>query len=156
MAFLRRRTREERERSDRLMRIERFGWTVEHVRPPRGSSEVRRSYTVGLTAHGHPEVVVLGLPFEAAVEYLNQLGERVRAGARFEDGGTTAALTDESAPVSFLAVHDAGLLPGAVELYGEITAVQLVWPDSTGRLPWEEGHRNSPEVQPLLGPRPRS
>jgi hypothetical protein len=29
-----------------------------------------------------------------------------------------------------------------------------VWPDSTGKLPWEEGHRNPPHAQPLLGPRP--
>ncbi|MGY1825150.1 DUF4262 domain-containing protein [Blastococcus sp. SYSU DS0541] len=132
--------------------IDTFGWAVLHGGGTPG--EPRYSYTVGLAAWEHPEVVVVGLPFPAAEKYLNLVGEAVRGGARFAPGTATAALTDEDSPVVFLRVEDTERLTVIEQLHGTVDALQLIWPDSTGRLPWQEGHRNPPGTQPLLGPRP--
>ena len=133
--------------------VDRFGWAVLHGGG--GSPSVPRwSHTVGLTGLGHPEVIVVGLPFEAGEKYLNLVGEAVRAGARFSPGAATTALTDADSPVVFLAVEDADRLTVAEQFYGSVDALQLVWPDSAGTLPWQEGHRNPPGAQPLLGPVP--
>ena len=133
--------------------VDRFGWAVLHGGGT-GPGDPRWSYTVGLSRLGHPEVIVVGLPFEAAETYLNLVGEAVRAGARFRPGVVTTALTDADSPVVFLEVADTGRLAVAEQFAGSVDALQLVWPDSTGKLPWEEGHRNPPHAQPLLGPRP--
>ncbi|MDP5183124.1 DUF4262 domain-containing protein [Blastococcus sp. BMG 814] len=132
--------------------IDEFGWAVLHGGGTPG--EPRYSYTVGLSAWQHPEVVVVGLPFPAAEKYLNLVGEAVRAGARFAPGTATTALTDEDSPVVFLRVEDTARLAVVEELHGTVDALQLIWPDSAGRLPWQEGHRNPPGTQPLLGPLP--
>ncbi|MBB3678400.1 DUF4262 domain-containing protein [Modestobacter versicolor] len=134
--------------------IDRFGWGVLHVGQGPASGEPRFSYTVGLTALGHPEVIAVGLPFEAAEQFLNLVGESVRAGDRWAHGSTTDRFTDADSPVVFLRVEDTSRLTAVAQVYGRVEAVQLVWPDSTGKLPWQEGHRNPPGVQPLLGPRP--
>jgi hypothetical protein len=142
----------EQVRRDLQRVIDRFGWAVLHGGGNPG--DPRYSTTVGLTAFGHPEVIVLGLPFEAGEKYLNLVGEAVRGGARFTPGVTTTALTDETSPVVFLQVDDDPRTSVAEQFHGSIEVLQLVWPDSTGKLPWEEGHRNPPGSQPLLGPLP--
>lgn len=113
------------------------------------------SYTVGLTAFDHPEVVVTGMPFEAAKAFLNLVGEGVRTGANYTPGTRDSSLTDHG-DVSFIAVGDTPGLYAVQQVYGEVRAVQLVWPDSAGAYPWEPGFRNSPEAQPLLGPIPET
>jgi hypothetical protein len=133
--------------------IDRFGWAVLHGGGG-APGDPRYSYTAGLTALGHREVIVVGLPFEAGEKYLNLVGEAVRAGARFSPGAATTVLTDADSPVVFLQVEDTARLSVVEGLYGSVDALQLVWPDSTGKLPWEEGHRNPSTAQPLLGPRP--
>ena len=133
--------------------VDRFGWAVLHGGGG-APGDPRYSYTVGLAAWQHPEVIVVGLPFQAGETYLNLVGEAVRAGARFTPGTTTTALTDADSPVVFLQVEDTARLTVAEQYNGSAEALQLVWPDSTGKLPWEEGHRNPPGAQPLLGPRP--
>jgi Domain of unknown function (DUF4262) len=132
--------------------IDTFGWAVLHGGGTPG--EPRYSYTVGLAAWEHSEVVVVGLPFPAAEKYLNLVGEAVRAGARFAAGTATTALTDADSPVVFLRVEETARLTVVEQLHGTVDALQLIWPDSTGRLPWQEGHRNPPGTQPLLGSRP--
>lgn len=139
---------------DLLRIVDEHGWAVRQVGAGPTAAEVQFSCTVGLTALGHPEVVALGLPPEVAALFLNMIGDDVRAGRRFEHGAVTAELTDGVSPVVFLRVVDTGRLTAVEEVCGRIDAVQVVWPDSTGRLPWQEGHRNPPTTQPLLGPPP--
>ena len=54
-------------------------------------------------------------------------------------------------PVVFVHAADTDRLTAVAQVYGRVDALQMVWPDSTGRLPWETGYRNGPDVQPLLG-----
>ncbi len=67
-------------------------------------------------------------------------------------GQRTEELTVPGAPVVFIAVENTARLTAVQQVYGRVEAVQMVWPDSTGRLPWDEGYRNPPDTQPLLGP----
>ena len=134
--------------------IDRFGWAVRHV--GEGKGEPAFSYTVGLTAMGHPEVIVVGLPSDAAQGFLNLVGSLVRDGERFPAGLKTTELADGDAPVVFIEALDTSGLTAAQQVYGQIEAVQLVWPDSAGHLPWVDDYNNSPASQPLLGPPPTS
>ena len=75
------------ERTRRLIEDERW-WTLEAVE---GSGDsLSWTYTIGITQLlGHPELVVVGLDHEEAGRLLNQLGERIRAGAVLGPGPET-------------------------------------------------------------------
>ena len=137
--------------ADLLRLIAEHGWAVRHVGAGAGPGEAAFSYTVGLTAMGHPEVIVTGLPFDHAQTFLNNIGADVRDGKQFAPGSSTEDLTGPGAPVFFLAVADTSDLTAVEQVYGKVSAVQMVWPDSAGHLPWVTGYRNSYEAQPLLG-----
>jgi hypothetical protein len=130
--------------------IARHGWAVRHV----VDADPARcfSYTVGLTAHLHPEVVMTGLPPQVAHTFLNIAGHLVvREHGHLAAGEETTALAEGRAfPV--IAVTDTSGLTAAADLYGDVRAVQVVWTDSRGHLPWDEDYANPPGSQPLLGP----
>ncbi|WP_347110059.1 DUF4262 domain-containing protein [Paenarthrobacter sp. S56] len=134
-----------------LSLIEKNGWAVRHVG---AGDEPAFSYTVGLTALKHPEIVMEGLPFEVAQAFLNLMGEEVKAGRRFSPGSITTDLTEPPAPIAFIAAENVTGLTAVADVYGKIEALQAIWSDSTGRLPWEPSYRNAADVQPLLGPIP--
>jgi hypothetical protein len=142
--------------TDLVRLIREHGWAVRHVGPGPEPGRAAFSYTVGLTAMGHPEVVITGLPFDHAQTFLNNVGADVRDGKRFEPGLVTEDLTSPGASVVFLAVSDTTGLTAAKQVYGRVQAVQMVWPDGAGRLPWVEGYNNRPDTQPLLGASPES
>lgn len=136
-----------------LSTIEEHGWAVRHVMAePAEGGDVEFSYTIGLTAMGHPEVIMMGMPSEHALTFLNMLGDEVRRGVRFHHGDVTGEFTSDDAPVVLLRAEDVERLTAVAEVYGRVEALQMVWPDSTGRLPWQSGYRNPPETQPLLAP----
>lgn len=137
-----------------LALIDEYGWAVRHVGA--GEEEPAFSYTVGLTVMAHPEIVMEGLPFEAAQAFLNMMGEDVKAGKRYSSGVMVSDLTEPPAPIAFIPVTNTTKLTAAVQAFGEVQAVQAVWSDSTGRLPWEPAYRNPADAQPLLGPVPDS
>ncbi len=69
------------------------------------------SYTVGLTAHGHPEVAMTGLPPDVGTAFLNVVGEvDVREHREFRAGEATTELAD-GAPMQVLGVVDKSDLP---------------------------------------------
>jgi hypothetical protein len=134
--------------------IDEHGWAVRNVGAGDTAADVGFSYTIGLAGFGHPEVIVMGMPHESAHEFLNLIGDEVRRGSRYQHGTVTDEFTDDDAPVVFIRVEDTGRLTAVDEVYGRVDALQMIWPDSTGRLPWQDGHRNPPGTQPLLGPLP--
>jgi hypothetical protein len=133
--------------------IDEHGWAVRHVGAGGDEDHSAFSYTVGLTRFEHPELVVVGMPFASSQTFLNLAGDLVREGRRFRAGTLTGDLTD-GAQVAFLQVHDDSGLTAVEQVYGRVEALQLVWPDSQGRMPWDDGHANPPEAQPFLGPVP--
>ncbi|GAA1961432.1 DUF4262 domain-containing protein [Amycolatopsis minnesotensis] len=133
--------------------IEKLGWIVQSVEAD--TVHVNWAYTVGLTRAGLPELVVTGLPGEVAAGLLNDFAghlchsdEAPEPGARinFENGAPSIELVELTEP----SVH----LLMAVGLYGEkIQALQLVYTDDEGRLPWERSYNDGRGGQPVLGSR---
>ena len=130
-------------------KIATFGWAVRNV----ADSDPAKclSYTVGLTAHGHPEVVMTGLPPDVGHAFLNIVGDIVvREGGQFIAGEETTELAD-GPPMPVLAVQDKRDLTAVEAICGDVPALQIVWTDSRGHLPWEPDYANPPGSQPLLG-----
>lgn len=93
-----------------------------------------------------------GLPPEVGIAFLNIVGEIVVSeGGRFQAGETTAELAD-GPPMPVIAVTNKSALTAVAELYGDVPALQVVWTDLLGHLPWEPAYANQPGSQPLLGP----
>jgi len=135
--------------------IDRVGWSVTMVLPTDGEPGPPFAYTVGLTEHGFPELVIAGLPPHIAQALLNDLAGRVydradrfRHGQRIGDllAGYDAVIVDGPATEA--------LYPGAAYArYGtdRVRLQQVVWPDRAGRFPWEPGDEHDPQVQPVIG-----
>ncbi len=131
-------------------KINAYGWAVRNVLDSDPAKCL--SYTVGLTAHEHPEVVMTGLPPEVGTAFLNIVGEIVvREGGRFAAGDVTTELAEGPA-MPVLEVADKSDLTAVHAIYGDVPALQIVWTDSAGRLPWNAGYANPPGSQRLLGP----
>lgn len=132
--------------------IARCGWAVQgverdRIRPP-------WAYTVGLTAHCKPELVITGLPVERAGTVLNAVAAYVTETAVPRPGDTMGIedddITLEVVRVAEPAVH----LLTAADLYGpRIRALQLVHADSRGHWPWCAEYRGMRGGQPVLGMR---
>ena len=138
-----------------LALIERYGWAIRHVMGNPESGAAPFSYTVGLTALDHPELVATGLPFDVAQSSLNSAGLLVKEGAILENGLVTDALS-ESGTVTFMTATDVSGLAAVREVYGDnVHALQLIWPDSSNHYPWDAGYNNPTSAQPPLGDRPK-
>jgi hypothetical protein len=111
------------------------------------------AYTVGLTAHGKPELVVTGWPMTRAAQLLNDAGPHLlhadapRPGEQLRPlDGPAIEIVEVTEPSAHLVV--------AVEIFGpEIRALQLVHADDRGHWPWEVGFRGGRGGQPILGVR---
>lgn len=113
-------------------------------------------YTIGLTEHRHPELILFGLPPDISRSVLHAVAEEVIEGRRTCAAGQYADDVLEGHPVTFVAVTEPGRhLPLATRFYagtGTATeALQIVWPDRYHRWPWQPGtHVND---MPVLGQR---
>ncbi|MFI6097004.1 DUF4262 domain-containing protein [Lentzea sp. NPDC051213] len=133
--------------------IRKCGWAVQGVE--RDRVHPPWAYTVGLTAHGRPELVVTGLALDRSQELLNAVAAHLlhadvpAAGVQVElIGGPLIEYVELSEPSAHLRM--------AVELYGtELRALQLVHADDRGRWPWDRGYRGGRGGQPVLGMRSR-
>jgi Domain of unknown function (DUF4262) len=126
-------------------------WVVVGVRGDRYRPPY--SYTVGLTNHGKPEVIVTGLPQQRAADLLSGVAAHLMH-ADAPTAGEQVQLTDgpliEIVSVSEPSAH----LYVAAELCGPgLQAVQLVYADDRGHWPWDRGFRGGRGGQPVLGPR---
>lgn len=105
------------------------------------------SYTVGRVVKDQPELLITGdLPDVVRAGILNVAAER-------DDlkPGLTNEIIDDF-PVKIVEVLDprkAGMF-AALEL-GDITALQIIWPDAAGRFPGDAGYEYGDEAQPVYG-----
>ncbi|OZF02252.1 DUF4262 domain-containing protein [Rhodococcus sp. 15-2388-1-1a] len=135
--------------------MEQFGWALQYV-----ESEVDRDgihpafcYTVGLTDFGSPEIVLTGRGPTESSRILNALGASVASGMLELEAGIGCSAAGFE--IFTIDVPDcADILYTASDVYGTgcFSAVQAVWKDLEGALPWEG--IPSTMVQPVLGPVP--
>lgn len=130
------------------MRSERF--LVQSVSG--SATQAESTYSVGLAAHGLPELIVLGVRAAEAGRLID-----LWATYLLEQSLVLPGETLESGPFLMEAVevsHPADHLGLAVAVHGgPVQALQLAWADDRGRWPWEPGHRVRCAGQPLLGER---
>lgn len=108
------------------------------------------SYTIGLTAHGLPELVITAVRVEPAARLLRLWGDYMLdtslllPGERLECGPWLLEGVQVDRPQDHLLL--------AERRYGSaVRGLQLAWADERGRWPWEPGHRARRAGQPLLG-----
>jgi hypothetical protein len=130
------------------------GWAVTLVIPD--ADEAPFAYTVGLTAHTAPELVITGLPPDIAHTLLNDMATRaLHHGARWQHRDR---VTDLFAGFDSMVINGAAndlITPGTANArYGarRVRLQQIVWPDPDGNFPWETGYRYPATDQPLLTP----
>ncbi|GAB3760237.1 DUF4262 domain-containing protein [Microlunatus parietis] len=137
---------------DVLTKIDDCGWSVVAVEPDIGDPEPGFAYTVGLTTAGHPELAIFGLPARLAQSLLNQVAERLVGGESIRPGDRLERVIGNGLTLTAVDMTDLSELGVVTAVYGHADrALQLVWPDPEGRMPWQRGYSMTPEAQPLFG-----
>ena len=121
--------------------IDTHGWIVMTVFPT-DADGCWFSYTAGLAAKGLPEIILTGLPGEAAQPIINGLAQRMVDGEALPtDTPLERILANAYKPILKEIPRgraDEFMIQTKVR-YPRYTALQLFWPDASGRLPWDEG-----------------
>jgi Domain of unknown function (DUF4262) len=144
--------------------VRKFGWAVQYVggdvcsAPECGCPKEdvpAFAYTIGLFGFGHPELLILGVPHQIAMGVLNNLGDRVKAGAALVPGQlvTFTQWPHRIIPERVPNPHE--IVFGANRFYRKsdaesVPVLQLSHDDTAGRFPWEPGYQ-TPELQPRPG-----
>lgn len=91
------------------------GWAVQHTHEP--GHDIDHAYTVGMTALGAPEVLVVGLPAGDAAALLNTVAPLIMTG-QIRIGSHFVAPVGAGMRPAHTVIHDGGLALVAVALYG--------------------------------------
>ena len=138
--------------------VTKIGWHHVHVQAE--GSEPAFAFSLGFYANfGHPEIIVIGLPPDTAQQLLN-IAEIHIVGAKSKYEPRKPYLDiAQGTRVAFIPVEQKYMAEyfGYGRWFyqskrGEFPALQMVWPDKEGRLPWEKGFDSRfNKIQPLLG-----
>jgi hypothetical protein len=131
--------------------LERHCWVVQGVQRER--QRPAYAYTIGLAAHGRPELAVTGLPYDRAAALLNSAARHVLNTDALRPGEQVAL---RGGPVTeIVRIAEPGVhLPAAAAVNGPgFMALQLVYADERGHWPWESSFRRGGGGQPVLGVR---
>jgi hypothetical protein len=137
-----------------LDNIAEYGWHVIMVLDQDDSPGW--AYSIGLHhSFNHPEIIVFGLELDLMQSIIDNVGEAVRSGNKFEIGKTYPDLIEDYS-CTFNTVKPVWydeFLCFATWYYKEsdFPALQCFWPDFDARFPWEP-HFNKDllSAQPLL------
>lgn len=123
-------------------KIKKHGLIIQAVFDTKGlRSQVPFAYTVGLAAHGLPELIVSGLPDLTAHGILDPLGRAMIAKEKTPVAGELRDDLLHNYPMYVLdateqAQDEVGV---ARQIHGgPVSVLQLVWPDKTLLWPWED------------------
>lgn len=137
--------------------IGRDGWAVLGVMPTAAAPLDPFTYSIGFfRSYDHPELLVSGMPPETAHAVLSILAGRIATGIRYEGGQEYPNLIEGvhgDYACAFRQIsksHIDSKLTAAQRwnAYEDFPALQLVWPDPTGKFPWHDGYDRR-FIQPL-------
>ena len=120
-----------------------------------GTAQVpQHSHTVGLSLRDRPDFILFGFSPDVARPVLADLVLRMLDGERFEPNTDVEDLIP-GMPIALLEVPDdlvQRFLPLACGLPGarRARALQVVWPDSEDRFPWQRGYSGEWRERQLL------
>ncbi|MGN6547543.1 MAG: DUF4262 domain-containing protein [Aureliella sp.] len=126
--------------------VREFGWYCASV----SGADPPFLYTIGLMeTHKHPEFIVFGLDADNAHALLAGLVTDIRNGRRYSESGVYSIdLGGDKHRIGIRKVHSTqhplylGLAMGFVRnigRIGELEVMQLFWPDSFGKFPFDVG-----------------
>jgi hypothetical protein len=138
--------------------VENQGWCAEPVEAVEDPPHPPYTYTIGFeSSFQRPEAVIFGLRPVAARGLLGLLADQYAAGLELPTG-SFVGLLDNDLPAALLPVDLATwgeLFGGAATWYGpdaEFRMWQFLWPDRSGRLPWDDGFEERLRLaQPVIG-----
>ncbi|RSM61757.1 DUF4262 domain-containing protein [Actinoplanes sp. ATCC 53533] len=135
-------------------RIDQQGWAILTI-PANDNQHTALTYTIGLTALQCPELLIAGTDPAVSQHLLNELARRVvQRAERLSAGQRINDLLDGSDAILVEGPATGALRPAAAYVrYGQdcVGLLQVVWPDTQGRFPWEPCCTLSPQAQPLIG-----
>ncbi|MCV6588008.1 MAG: DUF4262 domain-containing protein [Marinobacterium sp.] len=144
-----------------LAQIAEAGWQNVHISAEEGWPST--VFTIGhFHNKNHPEIIVLGLPDEAAEHMLNLVTIKILAEeVPLEPYRKYDDLAD-GLPMAFVPVdtgYYGAFLGYACWYYADLPApfpaLQMVWPDRDGKFPWEDSYdEDFLSMQPRLDKRP--
>jgi hypothetical protein len=130
--------------------VQRHAFAIQAIHGSRTEAEF--SYSIGLTAHGLPELIVTGLQQDKAARLIDVWGHYLINESLVLPGETMSCGPYALEAIEVERPQDHLLF--AINLYGDaVRALQLAWADERGRWPWQSGHRARRAGQPLLGQR---
>ena len=122
--------------------VARFGWHVAKVFDSQQTLPPF-AYSIGFERMNHPEVTIFGLnnDLEVMHQVLNDIGERIRQGERFEHGMTKEGILP-GCVCSFARLPKSAYdshIGQAVSFHGsrDFRAVQCLWPAPSLHMPWD-------------------
>ncbi|MFV1884067.1 MAG: DUF4262 domain-containing protein [Balneola sp.] len=132
-----------------------FGWSIQFFEEENELPSF--AYTIGLfEKYKHPEIIAFGLPVNTLIQILNIAGELVKGGKKLKPGKQYEEFL-EGFNSTFLAVDkkEFGNYFGYAMWfydYKEFDAIQYIWPDNSGKYPWQDSFEEIIlNKQPLLG-----
>ncbi|MBX9918652.1 MAG: DUF4262 domain-containing protein [Mycolicibacterium frederiksbergense] len=130
--------------------IDQHGWAVIGVFPTSVDDGPPFSYTVGMTDRGLPELAVYGLDLRSAGGVLNAVAAHVLTAGELPRGKAIDGLLAGGLPLVAITMTDTSDLSNVRALYGAVMAAQqIVWPDKSGLMPWQQWDLG--DAQPLKG-----
>jgi hypothetical protein len=145
-----------------LMQVKIRDATLKHgafimcVFPTEDSPGVSFAYSIGIptTFPGTSELIVLGLNLDNAAQIINNIVQLMREGQTFEAGKSYDGIL-KGLPMFFGEVeleHYENYVGQAIVYHKKFfPLLQVVWPDTHGTFPWEEGFEEKfRDKQPLL------
>lgn len=137
--------------------IHKYGWSTVGVFPDEEREEPGFTYSIGFEEkYLHPDVIIVGLTSEVSHQLINTMKNMIENGVQFR----TDKIYDDIAnlPCAFVEVSQANIdkyMCQADVYYSQIDmkfkALQLIWADTLGTLPFEEGYEERfIHAQPML------
>jgi hypothetical protein len=138
--------------------IQRDGWSDIAVFPTADTPGLPFNYTVGLAEFNHPDLLIMGMDNSGMHEVLHSAVALIKREGSFT-AGTYSPYVLKGLRVAFVDVLDPlneeFIMSMTHRFYGEVRALQLVWPDTEDRFPWHEDFDpRFKDRQKLLGPWP--
>lgn len=127
-------------RADLERRIKEYGHSVISTSADSPAGEVSLAYTVGLADANLPELMVFGLPAQAACVLLADAARMLREGklptdTRIEELASLPTIFKEVPPK----IAEDFIVQANNRANRALPALQMVWPDRAGLFPWEPG-----------------
>src|SRR5947199_6255865 len=125
--------------------IREVGWHITGVFAQKHETGPDWAFSIGLFhSFGHPEVILLGLPFQSCMDVVSVIGTQVKAGVSYEAGGQHADILQDPYECVFREVdpsHYRDHVGYALWFYDgdPFPLLQCFWPDKQGYYPWNDG-----------------